>query len=418
MKTTKMFVLSLALPLLLFAASNLWAAAEFHPYLTLEEEYNDNIYLDHRNEVDDWITTVEPGLSLIYNNRSVDANVDYSLRYRFYKDNDDENVDSFDEVQRADASVLFFSGRPFTLRITENISSEPLDERDQGADYNELVNRSTVYRTSVSPEYRLQLFPTFSMVFGYTYDRADYVDPLGVDWEDHNGHISLVKQLASGSEIFARGEYIIHQSDDFEDEFDRQNYTLGLTQHISGRITGSLEGGYTNIDYDADTVDDSDDWIWSVDVSYHYSEPLTFSLGYSQDFESTALDGLRKLRETSLSADYHKGSTTASVELFGNYSEYTRLDREDKAAGIRGDWSCALGSAFTTHVDAEYEWARYTDDVSPDEDVNRFTAGASIDYSYRRFLASLGYRFRFNDSDFDVNDYTNNVVTLSGTVRF
>lgn len=399
----------------LVLTSNVWAAAEFHPYLTVEEEYNDNIFLEASNENEDWITTLEPGLNLTYNNRSVDASVNYSLRYRFYKNNNDENTDSFRDAQRADASVLFFSGRPFTLLITESISSEALDSRDQGADYNELVNRSTVYRTSIAPEYRLQLVPTFSMVFGYTYDRADYVDSRGTDWNEHNGHISLVKQLAAGSELYGRGEYIIHQSDNVVDEFDRVNYVLGLTQQVSSRVTGTLEGGYTQIDYD--TGYDTDSWIWSVDVNYHYSEPVTFSLGYSQNFESTALDGLTKLREATLSANYQKETTTASVELFGNYSDYVRQNRDDKAAGIRADWSRPLGRALATHLDAEYEHAKYTD-IGPDEDVDRFTVGASLDYTYRRFVASLGYRFRINDSDINDNDYTNNVVTLSGTVRF
>ncbi len=415
MKKSKRLVALLGLPLFLLVTTNLWAAAEFHPYLTVEEEYNDNIYLDDSSTEEDWITTVQPGLSLTYNNRSVDATVDYSLRYRFYKNNDDDNTDSLSEAQRADASVLFFSGRPFTLLITEGISSETLDSRDHGADYNELVNRSTVYRTSVAPEYRLQLVPTFSMVFGYIYDRADYVDSRGIDWYEHNGHLSLVKQLSAGAELYARAAYIIHQSDDVEDDFERFNYTLGVTQQVSGRITGTVEGGYTQIEYD--TGYDTDNWIWSADVTYHYSDPVTFSLGYSQDFESTALEGLTKLREISLSANYQKDSTTASVELFGNSSEYVRDDHDDKAAGIRADWSRPLGSALTTRLDTEYEHAKYTDS-GPDEDVDRFTVGASLDYTYRRFLVSLGYRFRFSDSDIDANDYTNNVVTLSGTVRF
>ena len=415
MKRTKLLVALLVVLLSFLVTTNLWAAAEFHPYLTVEEEYNDNIYLDDSLEQEDWITTIQPGLSLTYTNRSIDATVDYSLRYRFYNDNDDENTDSFSEAQRADASALFFSGRPFTLLITEGISSEALDSRDHGADYNELVNRSIVYRTSVAPEYRLQLIPTFSVVFGYIYDRADYVDSRGIDWDEHNGHISLVKQLAAGSELFARGAYIIHQSDDVADEFDRINYTLGLTQQVSGRITGTVEGGYTQIEYDSGY--DTDNWIWSVDVTYHYSEPVTLSIGYSQDFESTAFEGLTKFREFSLAANYQKDSTTASVELFGNYSKYVREDRDDKAAGIRADWSHPLGSALSTHLDTEYEHAKYTDS-GPDEDVDRFTVGVSLDYTYRRFLASLGYHFRFSDSDVDANDYTNNVVTLSGTVRF
>src|SRR6056297_1355712 len=84
------------------------AAMEIHPRLSLEQEYNDNIDLTADNEEEDWITTIEPGINLQYDNRSLEGTVDYALRYRFYKDNDEDNLDTFKDVQRADASLLFF----------------------------------------------------------------------------------------------------------------------------------------------------------------------------------------------------------------------------------------------------------------------------------------------------------------------
>ena len=415
MKLSKLLVIASVLFGALFFAINAWSAFEIHPRLLLEEEYNDNIFLSDDKAEEDWITTVAPGLNLTYKNRSVDATIDYSLRYRFYKDHEDETRDEFKDVQRADASVLFFSGRPFTLRLSETISSEAIDERDRGADYNELVNRSTVYHSMVTPEYRLQLTPTFSLVFGYTYDRLDYVDSAGDDYEEHSGRFSLVKQVSATTEVFARYTYVIHQSDDVADEFDRQDYTLGLTQELSGRLAASLEGGLSEVEYDSGFY--TDGTVWSVDVSYHLSEPVTFSLGFSQDFETTAEDGLTKTREASFGADYQKESLTASTALFWNQSDYVRFHRKDEAYGIRFDFSKPFAKTLTFNFDAEYERAEY-DDPGVNEEVDRVTLGTSLDYEYRRFLVSLGYRFRIADSDIDTNDYENNIVTLSATVRF
>ena len=108
---------------------------------------------------------------------------------------------------------------------------------------------------------------------------------------------------------------------------------------------------------------------------------------------------------------------SASTELYWNNSDYVRLDREDDAYGVRFDFAKPLARAVTVNFDAEYELAQF-DDVGINEDVNRFTIGTSLDYEYRRFLASLGYRYRINESDIDDNDYTNNIITLSATVRF
>ncbi len=414
MKLSKVTFVVLVLAGTLFLTTNTWAALEIHPRLMVAEEYNDNIFLDDNNEEEDWITTIEPGISLNYNNRSLEATVDYSLRYRFYKTNNDENLDKFKDVQRADVTALFFGGRPFTLSLSETISREAIDQRDDN-EFNDIENRSTVYHSTVTPEYHLQLMPTFSVVFGYTYDRVDYVDSRGNDAEEHEGRISLVKQLSSSTEIFARYAYAIHQSDDDADEFDRQDYTLGLSQQLGARTTLSVEGGYSEVDYDSGFATDGTNWL--VDVSYHLSAPVTLSLGYSQDFTTTPEDGLTEADEANFGVAYEKESLTASTELFWNNSDYVRLNREDEAYGIRFDLSKPLARTLSVNFDAEYERAEY-DDIVLDEEVDRFTVGTSLDYEYRRFLASLGYRYRINESDVDANDYTNNIITLSGTLRF
>ena len=414
MKSFITIVVGIGLFVLLSAATGAWAEMEIHPRIMVGEEYNDNIFLDPANEQGDWITKVQPGISLNYRNRSVEATADYSLRYRFYKDNSDENLDNFKDVQQAEATALFFGNRPFTLRLSEVISREALDTRYDFAS-SDTENRSTVYHTKVAPEYRLQLVPTFSLLFGYTYDRTNYVDSRGNDAEEHEGSISLVKQLSADSEVYARYTYAMQMADDDADEFDRQDYTLGMTQQLGGRTTLSLEGGYSQIDYDSGFDTDSTNWL--ANIAYHLSEPLTLSLAYSQDFTVTAEDGLTKTKEASLGAAYTKDSLSASTELYWNNSDYVRLDREDSAYGVRFDFSKHLALAVSVNVDAEYERAEF-DDVGSNEDVDRFTLGTSLDYEYRRFLASLGYRYRINDSDIENNDYDNNIVSLSVTARF
>lgn len=412
MKLCNSLFVPMVLVSLLLPASLAWSALEFHPYLTLGEEYNDNINLSASNEEEDWITTIEPGIHLTYDNRSVAATVDYALRYRLYKNNDQDNLDRFKDVQQANATALFFGGRPFTVRVSEMISRVALDTRDDNL-YSD-ADRSTLYHLMVSPEYNWRLTPTFSMVFGYGYDRLDYVEPAGNDSEEHTGRVSLVKTLSADAEVFARYAYRVHQSND-EEDYDRQDYTLGLTYQLGARTTASVEGGYSTVEYDSGF--DTDTTTWLVNLSYRLSEALTYSLTYSQDFTLTALDGLTETQEATLSAVYQKESLTASAGVFWNQSDYVRENRNDEAVGVRCDLSKPLARNLTAHLDAEYEAAQY-DDVIIDEDVNRLTLGASLDYLYRRFLASLGYRYRINESDINTRDYTNNILTLSGTMRF
>ena len=61
--------------LCLNAARFVYAAEPgFHPYISLKEEYNDNIDLTPTNQRDDFITTVQPGIR--YSNMGKQAGVD------------------------------------------------------------------------------------------------------------------------------------------------------------------------------------------------------------------------------------------------------------------------------------------------------------------------------------------------------
>ncbi len=395
--------------------SNAFAAFEFHPRFTLSEEYNDNLYLADDNEQEDWITIVSPGFQLTYDNRSVDANIDYFLQYKIYKNHSEENQDEFKDVQRAKASILLFGGKPFTLQMSETISRDQLDDSERYADYNDLVNRSTVYRTSVTPQYRQSLGQTMALVFGYTYNRVDWVDAAGDDTQEHIGRVSLEKTLSTATTISGSYAYRIMDSDAPEDEFDRQDYSIGLRHQLGKRTSVSGEIGYSTVEYD--TGYDTDSTTWNVSADYQLSAAFLLSLYFSQDFSVSATDGLTKTQEAGIGLDYKKDMLSGSGEIYWAKSDYVRLDRKDTAYGLRVEASDQLSNYFTVNVNGDLEFAEYQE-LGTDEDVYRYSIGSSVDYTYRRFLISCGYRYRVNNSDKDANDYTNNVVTLGGTVRF
>lgn len=408
-------VISVVLFISLFGLISLSAAAqlEVHPYLTVEEEYTDNLFLDSSNEQEDFITTIEPGISLLYKSRSVDISADYSLRYLSYQDNSDRNIDDFEDVQRADASAVFFAGRPFTLTISETITREALDESDVNAEDNDLVNRTTVYHLLVNPEYSLEITPSFSLVFGYSYDRVDYVADEGNDSEEHTGRISAVKELSSNTSVSLNYAYTVHQSDT-DDDFDQQDYSVGISQQVGPRLNLAADVGYSMVEFDDGR--DSEDANWMLSGTYGLSEALSLNVEFGQTFSTSATAGLTKSRSAVMGLAYVKNDLTANAELYWDQSDYLYSSREDEAIGTRMDINIPLTVAFSTTLDAEYENASFDD--TTDEDVDRYSIGSSLDFEYRRFFASLGYRYRLNDSNVEDNDYTNNIINLSATVRF
>lgn len=392
------------------------AEMEVHPYLSVSERYDDNINLTPDNEEEDWVTTISPGISLTYGARSLDASVNYSLSYVFYKNNSEDNQDKFDEVQRANAQLLFFPGRPFTLTISENITREAIDERDVFSPTNQRINKTTVYSTRVSPQYSWRVTPTFSLVLGYDYRRTDYTEGEADDGQDHTGRLSLVKTLSSTLQSSANYSYRRHVADNAEDEYDEQNINLGLNYELSSRTSLALNVGVSQVEYE-DGSDEEEDVTWNLDLSHRITNVLSTSLSYSQGFTTAATLGLTRSRDAAWGLTWERQHLTVAGEMFWNQSDYLRENRKDEAFGTRISLTQQFSRRLSGALDGDYQRAEF-DDPGPNEQVDRYSLGGSLSYSFSRFVTSLAYRHRINQSDVDSNDYTNNTVTLSASVRF
>ena len=66
----------------------LWggAVSRFHPYISLKEEYNDNLNLTPTNKSDDYITTVQPGIRFSNMGKQAGVDLDYCPRGGFLRE--------------------------------------------------------------------------------------------------------------------------------------------------------------------------------------------------------------------------------------------------------------------------------------------------------------------------------------------
>ncbi len=413
MKTFKLLTVATVSVLGILFSSFAWAAIEFTPRFSLSEEYNDNVFLSDNNREDDWITTVEPGIALLYHQRSLELSLDYSLRYRKYKNNSEEDQDSLRDIQRGAVDAVLFGGRPFTLTARGTITRETLNERDRDLEFNDTVDRSTVYRASVTPEYRWRMTPTLTTVIGYSLNMVDYADSEGDDYLEHVGQFSIEKNISQALDIWARYQYTEHDNDEDLEDFDRHEASVGGRYQLGARTSLAAMVGRSKVEYDSGL--DSENTIWSTDLSYLLTDSVTLALLYSQDYEITATDGLSRSREARFSTTFTRPLTSVSTAVFWRELDFFRDDRVDESYGATLGLTRQLSQAFSVGTDAGYERA---DNRGPDEKFHRYTFGANLGFDYRRFLTTLGYRYRLNDSDISGNDYRNNIVTLSATVRF
>ncbi len=69
---------------------------QFHPYISLQGEYSDNINLTQDNKTSDFITTISPGLKYIAKGPGYNFELGYQFGLNFYASNSQNNYLSHD----------------------------------------------------------------------------------------------------------------------------------------------------------------------------------------------------------------------------------------------------------------------------------------------------------------------------------
>lgn len=389
-----------------------WAAqVEFHPSLSLGQQYTDNLFLTDRNPQADVISNLTPGIVLNYSAPAAEIALDYSWHYQLFRKHREENLDRFVDVQRAQGTALFLGGRPFQLRMTGNITREALDTRDNTNPLNDLANKSTVYHLSVAPEYRWQLRPSFSLVFAYLYDRIEVIDAVE-DSEGHTGSLALEKQLSRNTLVSGRYSYLQQQTDT-DDNYTQQDFTLGVTRQFGPRLSAEGQAGVSLVQYTTRGNKTSPNWY--LGLSYQLSPPLSMKLALAQKFQLSSFEGLNEVKSATASLRYTRERIEGNAELSWSDVKFEQDARQDQTLGAKVKLRLLFSKALFCDLDVNIERAK----LKPtNEQVDRYGFGGDLGFEYRRFLLTNGYSYRFNNSDLPAKDYRNMIVSLNATLRF
>ena len=272
---------------------------KFYPYVTAQEEYNTNILLSpNRDKLDDWITTVTPGLrfaDLHAGRHGID--LDVSGGYTYYKDNHDfsywnalgrlnawyavtprltfrltdylvrsdaarENVYSSNLLYDAQGNYigdtepdqyLLSTIRGVQAIYTRNVVEPSVQYRFGRENLASLLYRNNIYRNE-NPLFEDSTEHTINPVLNYWFDikngiRLDYRLTFG----DFETSPDLVSQEAGGRythrldpRLSFFGEYTFKRYD-FERpgvDYDVHTPSLGVEYKFSLTLTGTAQGGY------------------------------------------------------------------------------------------------------------------------------------------------------------------------------
>lgn len=403
--------------------------SRFQPYITLEGEFNDNINLTARNRIDDFITTLSPGLRFSTFPRSpvtgefrrtptaegkFGMDLDFRAGLVFYAKEEDNNYTSLNGTLNA----WYAFTKNLTIRVRDYlIRSDEVREADYSATAlpgQNLLSRTnrrvTYYRNVFEPSleyrfgrenlftlnYRNNIYEIKSRVYGDSIE--DSVNPRLVYWFDIRNGVSLEYEL-----IF--GDFL--RSPDLVGHRGRGRYTYRFNPRTS--IFGEYIQLWRNFE--------------SPSIDYVVYRP---SVGLEHAFTST-LTGVAQLGY--FWQDPHRGSTTKGFSY--DMSLTQRAERTTYVASFQGgyteDYFTAENLGFnryhrvmgrithrllqrmTVGLFSSYERAKYSGlRIGGRKQVDRIWAtGGNASYQILRWLTlSLDASHRENHSNIEDRDYS------------
>jgi hypothetical protein len=305
------FLICFQLPVTVLA-EDFWS--KFHPYITLSETYDDNVYLERDNKTQDFITTIYPGLRFSHASEGFGIDLDYMLGLNYYSSQTNNNYTS----HTGTLNTFYRSDRRWTFRLREYLiqSEEPLERdfgftgtgerffistaRDRSVYFRNVVEpsleyqfgrenrfsflyRNNIYRPQSSVSENRQensMIPTLNywfnirngMLLEYTFTSGEF--ERTPDLTGHSVRGRYIYRFNPRTSVF--GEYLFldrnYQSPGID--YTVQNPSLGVNHAFSATLSGRAQLGY----------------FWQDAVGISTFSGLTYNVGITQRAQQTTYE--------------------------------------------------------------------------------------------------------------------------------
>jgi hypothetical protein len=372
--------------------------SKFHPYITVQEGYDDNIFLTNRNKTDDFITTVYPGLRFSALERNTyGMDLDFAAGYVFYAKNHDFNYFSpsgtlnawyaitpgvtfrvRDYLIRSDEareSIYTAAALPDQLLLsvvrgeqaiyTRNVVEPSLEYRFGRENVLSILYRNNIYRNqnprfedsqenTINP--RLNYWLTtrngisleYFLTFG-NYERSP--DQLGQGARARYTYRFDPRTSIFGEYYFEREHFKFPGID-----FDVHNPSLGVEYRFSPTVTGTAQGGYFwQIPDQGPKTRGPFVNLSLTKTGEKTTYTLSFRGGYTEDYFTAQNLGFNKFYRA-YGTVTHRLTERMSVGLTGSLDRAIyNSGQKDWTSGIWGNASYLLLRWLTISLEASHQ---------------------------------------------------------------
>ena len=421
-----------------FLTSNILAAQfNFTPSISVEEEYSDNIFLapDGFKE-DDWITRTRLGLTTQLIGRTAGLELIYNPWYEWFKDYDEFNGWNHDGLARLwndfspnthlELTNAYLQTRDALASGISTAPDDPLVPPSIGVD--QTRRGRSEYRTNVSTIRLDHQFGSEDTVYAeYRYsilrglESPNFTDDNNIWRPSLGGTYWFTNFWGMASDLsYSNQKY------DVADDREQWNGRLRLNRRIDRHLDIYAQYQHTILDYTEGLSTDYDVYQPSVGLNYQYDQNTRIDIGFGWYF----INNDSPLREDD--NDFILTATADKVwpfrsGLFGItlLSGYTIEDQgeQDLGLNIYYEASARTEFAFTPRFSATATLGyRYDDypraELGQPDNYKTLTGTAGLEYQALRWMFfNLDYRYRDRSSDIDFDEYTENRVSFTITLR-
>jgi hypothetical protein len=342
--------------------------AELFVTATAQAAYDDNIYLDAKNEVNDTILSFTPGVDLVFGKGSVTkGHAYYREEIRRYSDNDAQNT----ELSNLGVLGNFDNG---VTKADFNASYAQVAQND-----NDIKATGTIVRrklTDLGARGEFAFSEKTSLSAGLNYDKTDYGPSTYSDsdiWTlPLDVYYKATPKLDWSAGYRYRNSELSGTGRDSQDHF----LNIGARGEFSPKLVGQLRAGLTRRSYDVGGSDTQ----FGLDgsVSYAFSEKTSYRANISNDFGSSGT-----------------GESTKNFTLGLNAT-----------SRISEQWSLTGGLNYR-----KIKYSSRTDDYLEGLVAVTYNLNSMVNFG-------ASYTYRDNNSSLAAAEFTNNVFSFGANFRY
>lgn len=305
-----------ALSAVILTASTPAFAADFRltPSLILGEEYNDNLLQTSSGEKTDFVTRVQPTLTLGAMGGGFNADLSYGLDYRYFAKG--TRRDQVDHRAGMKGSFAFFDDF-LHLDLSDSYSRVSTDVARDVVNESLVVDQLLQNNAVVSPYLNWHLPGAATLKTGYRYRDTRYWSGDGLDKFEHDGFAEYTRELTAGFTLTAAYNYA-HLSS-AGSALDRHEAYLGARYDWS---TGSFI--YAKAGYDWQSFDgggNSSDPFWDVGLSRDFGiliAAVGTKVQYTEDPQTLSTRNVRHY------ATFSRTFSRGFASLGGSYEKFEK----------------------------------------------------------------------------------------------